>query len=141
MSKKIRQNALIELIGKTKVRRQDELASLLNEKGFLVTQASISRDIADLGIIKVGGIYQTPAADKLRKGDHLILSPAGDNLLVAQCQPGMASSLAVRIDSANISEVVGTIAGDDTIFIACRNKKERDIADKKIRTVVEDKMI
>jgi len=119
MLKSDRQKVIIDIISKREVSRQDEISSFLAKKGHQVTQASISRDLEELGITKVGGRYSlprktfdgTPAA-------QLSLTPAGENLIVARCQPGLASALAVRIDGAPIDGIIGTIAGDDTIFIA-----------------------
>lgn len=119
MQKLERQNTLIELIGLQPVGSQSELASLLEEKGFKATQASISRDLDELGVSKQDGRYVFPA--RARGGSEfgsVLMTTAGDSLIVARCRSGVASAVTVDIDAARIPGVVGTIAGDDTIFIA-----------------------
>lgn len=119
MQKKDRHDFILKLIGSEQISRQDILAEKLGHGGFVVTQASVSRDLEELGISKNNGVYElpTPASGAMRYGLKSIL-PAGNNLIVGKCDPGLASAIAVRIDAANIDEIVGTIAGDDTIFIA-----------------------
>lgn len=119
MLKAERHRTIVDLISTRVVSRQDELSSLLREKGYQVTQASISRDLEELGIAKVSGRYSLPRKSfNDSAGEHIALTPAGENLIVAKCRPGLASAMAVRIDAAPIPEIIGTIAGDDTIFIA-----------------------
>ncbi|HEY0051665.1 MAG TPA: hypothetical protein VGB68_20370, partial [Pyrinomonadaceae bacterium] len=122
-----------------RIGRQEELAELLEKKGFSVTQSSVSRDLLDLGIIKVHGHYALPK--KMRNGvafGLLNLDTAGENLIVAKCESGLASAVAVRVDDANIAEIVGTIAGDDTIFIAVKDKSEQKTVIKKIWEIFEE---
>jgi transcriptional regulator of arginine metabolism len=119
MQKKERHDFILKLIGSEKISRQDLLAEKLGKGGFVVTQASVSRDLEELGITKSNGVYELPtaASGAIRYGLKS-LSPAGANLIVGICDPGLASAITVRIDAASIDEIVGTIAGDDTIFIA-----------------------
>ncbi|HMS08317.1 MAG TPA: hypothetical protein PKE66_02435 [Pyrinomonadaceae bacterium] len=121
MDKAVRLQRILELVEGRKITRQDELVSLLTELGFGVTQASVSRDLDELGIVKAGGYYTLPALDK-RKAKLGVKSveAAGDVLIVVKSEPGFASAAATHIDSAGIGEIVGTIAGDDTIFVAVR---------------------
>ena len=133
MSKTERHKAIVGLVSRGRIGRQDELAAALRKKGFEITQASVSRDLEELGISKVGGNYSLPR--RTFGGAvpvSLTLTPAGDNLIVARCQPGLASALAVKIDAAKIKEIVGTIAGDDTIFIAVPDGTAQKSAIKKI---------
>ncbi|MFN6964792.1 MAG: arginine repressor [Pyrinomonadaceae bacterium] len=128
-----RHKAIVELVSRRRVTRQGEISAALAKKGFEVTQASISRDLEELGIAKVDGRYTLPQRTfGPSVDDTLTLVPAGDNLLVAKCRPGMASALAVRIDAAKIREIVGTIAGDDTIFIAVADAAAQRTVIKKI---------
>lgn len=134
MQKENRQNTLLELISARNISRQDELTELLEKKGFIVTQSSVSRDLDELGIVKLNGVYalpqrstQNPAAFGLNK-----LQTAGDNIIVAKCDAGLASAVCVRIDNSEIMEIVGTIAGEDTIFIAVKDAKSQKAAIKKI---------
>lgn len=138
MQKEQRQAAILKLISARQIGRQEELAELLEKKGFAVTQSSVSRDLLDLGIIKAHGYYALP-----KKPSHALafgllgLETAGENLVVARCEAGLASAVAVRIDGAGIDEIVGTIAGDDTIFIAVRDKVEQKTVIKKIWEIFE----
>ena len=128
-----RQKAIIDLISSREVTRQDELSSLLRERGYPVTQASISRDLEELGIAKVSGRYSLPRKSfEDSMGGQIVLTPAGDNLIIAKCRPGLASAIAVRIDGAPIPEIIGTIAGDDTIFIAVTDTDAQKLVIRRI---------
>lgn len=97
---------------------------LLRRKGFDVTQASVSRDLEELGIAKEHGVYRPPSQIPQRTAFGLVsFHPAGDNLIVAKCGSGLASALAVRLDAIRHDGIVGTIAGDDTVFIAVTDQK------------------
>ncbi len=138
MQKEQRHTALLNLIGENRISRQDRLAELLEKKGFSVTQSSVSRDLVELGVVKLGGYYSLPQKSKNEMVFGLTsLEIAGDNLIVAKCESGLASACAVRIDSESYDEVVGTIAGDDTIFIAVRDGKGQKSALKKIWELFE----
>jgi len=124
MQKHDRQNMLLSLIGSTSISNQGELAAHLEKEGYKVTQASISRDLDELGIIKNGGYYSLPKqAEALSGFGAIVLETAGENLIVAKCDSGLASAITVKIDAARFPEIVGTIAGDDTIFIAVKNRE------------------
>ena len=110
----------LNLIAAAPVAKQEELARLLTARGFSVTQASVSRDLERLGVVKANGRY---VSVRPTNGDSGAFGPvtfneAGDNLIVINCGSGLASAAAVRIDAGAIPEIVGTIAGDDTIFVA-----------------------
>lgn len=138
MQKEQRQTTLLKLITGKNIGTQEELTLLLEKKGFSVTQSSVSRDLDELGIIKINGFYALPQKPKNALAFGLLsLDTAGDNLIVAICESGLASAVAVRIDSAKIAEIVGTIAGDDTIFIAVKNKEEQKAIIKKIWEIFE----
>ncbi|MGQ0542335.1 MAG: arginine repressor [Blastocatellia bacterium] len=125
MHKSERQKTIVNVISATRIGNQTDLVRLLRKNGFTVTQASISRDLVELGIVKVNGKYTTPARIESSNPFGLTsLEPAGQNLIVARCASGLASAAAVRIDAAGISAIAGTIAGDDTIFIALRDSNE-----------------
>lgn len=122
MQKSKRHEIILRIISATKLRSQDELARLLRKNGFNVTQASVSRDLDELGVVKIKGYYALPH-DAASSGTiaPLKYDVSGENLVVLRLPPGMASAAAVIIDAAGIDEVVGTIAGDDTIFVAVRD--------------------
>jgi transcriptional regulator of arginine metabolism len=121
-----RRNAIMRLLREGLVRKQGDLVSMLQRDGYIVTQSSISRDLRDLGVLKAGGRYVMPPDEITRaNGDFGALSqfvrqvlPAGGCLTVVKTTIGAAGSVAVAIDKAAWPEVVGTISGDDTIFIA-----------------------
>lgn len=140
MQKEQRQTAILKLISTKEISKQEEIAELLEKKGLAVNQSSISRDLLELGIIKVGGFYALPNKPKNGMVFGLTsLEIAGENLVVAKCESGLASACAVRIDDSQIEEIVGTIAGDDTIFIAVRGPKEQKAVLKKVWELFENK--
>jgi len=139
MQKSERQNTILNIIGATRIGRQDELVRLLRKNGFSVTQASVSRDLDELAVVKINGQYAQPERLDSRFAFGLIaVTAAGDNLVVAKCASGLASAAAVRIDGARIEEIVGTIAGDDTIFIAVANGNAQKSVIKQVWELFEE---
>ncbi len=136
MVKDKRQQAIINLIGANNIATQERLTKALSEAGFDAAQSSVSRDLDELGIVKAGGFYALPSSENGRFG-FVGLENAGENLIVARCESGLASAVAVQIDRAKITAIVGTIAGDDTIFIAVKNVKSQKSAMKKIWDLFE----
>ena len=133
MDKERRQQKILSLVRAAKVSTQAELTARLERAGFAATQSSVSRDIEELGIVKRHGRYVVPQNEKGTRARGLIdLSPAGEALVVARCEPGLASAIAVEIDRAPLDEVVGTIAGEDTIFIAVRDARAQRGTIKKL---------
>lgn len=133
MDKEKRQQKLLSLIRAKPVSTQGELASHLERAGFVATQSSISRDLEELGIVKQGGRYVVPRAESGAASRGLLsLDAAGDVLVVARCEPGLASAVAVEIDRAGIAEIIGTLAGEDTIFIAVGDGRAQRPVIKKI---------
>lgn len=126
-----RQLKILELVATRPIRTQEELADALAQEGWEVTQSSVSRDITALGLAKVDGIYQRPSAAHLREirdpnerrlaESLLSMDTAGDALLVLHTPPGEAQRVGSALDLLAWPEIVGTIAGDDTIFVAARN--------------------
>lgn len=121
-----RRRAIAELLRNHVIRRQSELVPLLRAKGLEATQSSISRDLRELGVAKLTAGYSLPEpgrgtnADALRLVAEFIrnIRPAGPNLLVITTAVGAAQRVCVTLDRADWPEVVGTISGDDTIFVA-----------------------
>ena len=120
-----RRSAILRLLRGSSVRKQDELVGLLRREGYEVTQSSVSRDLRDLGVLKAGGRYLPPEANPRALDDFGTLrqfvrgiATAGSALTVLRTTTGAAQSVAIAIDTADWPEVVGTISGDDTIFIA-----------------------
>lgn len=131
--KQLRQRAIRDLLEHRVVRTQQELAAALRERGYRTTQATISRDVAELGLIKVTregtAAYalppklieaETSGEDRLRKllQDLPVEVHESGLLLVLRTLPGSAHAIAAALDRARWPEVAGSIAGDDTLFVA-----------------------
>lgn len=133
MEKEKRQQKILSLIRARRIGTQADLTSHLERSGIVATQSSVSRDLLELGILKRRGHYALPqTSDKAASRGLLSLDAAGDCLVVAQCEPGLASAVAVEIDRAALAEIVGTLAGEDTVFVAVREKKAQRVALRKI---------
>lgn len=139
---------IVELIGQYNIETQEELADKLNEAGFQVTQATVSRDIRELKLTKVsmGGKRQKYAlmqqnqdmADKYIRvlRDGFVSMDMAQNILVIKTVSGMAMAVAAAIDALHWHEVVGCIAGDDTIMCAIRSTEENKRVMEKVRKIV-----
>lgn len=138
MRKQARQKKILGLIRARPIATQDELRALLEQVGVTATQSSLSRDLEELGVVKLRGHYAIPRSNGAATRGLLSLDPAGENLVVARTEPGLASAVAVTIDSAAIAEVVGTLAGEDTIFIAVSERKAQLAALKKVWELFAD---
>jgi len=121
-----RRRAIARLIEAQPIQRQAELVELLRQEGFPATQSSVSRDLRDLGAAKTKNGYSLPKPSEVDNAQALQLvaefvreiRPAGPNLLVITTQVGAAQRVAVTLDHIAWPEVVGTVSGDDTIFVA-----------------------
>src|SRR6202142_3981564 len=133
-----RRMALAKIIREQSVGRQAELVTMLRKHGHSATQSSVSRDLRELGVAKLGDRYVLPENASPVKEDFSTLKQfvrslqtAGTNLTVLKTTVGAAQSVAVAIDTARWSEVIGTISGDDTIFIATAGALEqRQLGDR-----------
>ena len=145
-----RQSKIIEIIQKNEVETQDELSALLEKDGFRVTQATVSRDIRELKLTKIptaGGRQKyaviTDAPENLSKKYERVLREGflsmdmAQNILVIKTVSGMASAVCAAIDAMKMREIVGSIAGDDTIMCAIRTVDDTYAVMKKIRRIVE----
>lgn len=147
--KKSRHAKIVELIEKNDVETQEELAELLKEAGFQVTQATVSRDIRELKLSKI------PTGDGRQKyvvlrhddshlvdkyirvlKDGLLSMDMAQNILVIKTVSGMASAVAVAVDAMKFKEIVGSIAGDDTIMMAVRTVEETKVVMDKIHKML-----
>lgn len=132
MQKNLRQRKLLSLIQAKPFATQAELRDSLERAGVAATQSSLSRDLEELGIVKHRGHYVLPRTNGATVRGLLSLDLAGDNLVIARTEPGLASAVAVEIDGAALEQIVGTLAGEDTIFIAVRDGKAQRVAMKQI---------
>jgi len=132
MSKLSRHKAILELLDQTPVTSQEELQRLLHRRGLDAGQATLSRDIRELGLVKTAKGYALPRTEN---GDAALPSVsrlvrefvtsvrAAENLLVTKTSVGSAQPVAAALDDENWPEAIGTIAGDDTILIVCEDKR------------------
>ncbi len=142
MSKRTRQQAILEIVRGQRVPSQAVLAQELSKNGFNVTQATLSRDIADLNLMKSKGGYTTlrkaGAADTPQMPDpegtlrRLVTRvDQANNLVVVKTSPGSAQPVALAIDDARYTEVLGTVAGDNTVLVVTRvNNDARSFVDR-----------
>lgn len=135
--KKTRQKLILELIDSCPVATQEDLLVKLAERGYDVTQATVSRDVKELRLIKTLGedgeyrysVEKATTEDTASKfnaifSESVISIDYAGHMCVLHCYAGLASAACAAIDSMNIKEVLGTIAGDDTIFVLCRDEKD-----------------
>jgi transcriptional regulator of arginine metabolism len=152
VSRRVREQAILELIDAEPVGNQDEIVDRLRRRGITATQATVSRDINRLGLVKTptgGGEYRyaAPAVRprstqrgrrqlKLACEQFLTKIEPGGALLVLKTLSGRANALAVALDEARLDEIVGTIAGDDTILVIARDARDRDTVRKLFEQMV-----
>ena len=150
--KQTRQAKILELIGQYEIETQEELASRLADAGFQVTQATVSRDIRELFLTKAAGKDGRPKyaardyakhsySDRYARvlADGMVSAAQADNLVVIRTVSGMAMAVAAAVDALGMEEIVGSIAGDDTIMCAVKSasmvpqviKKLEEIKSKK----------
>ena len=132
MNKHDRQQKILSLIQAKPIGTQEDLRLLLERSGVPATQSSVSRDLEELGVVKQHGHYTLPRTNGASARGLLSLDQAGESLVIARTLPGLASAVAVEIDAAAMPEVVGTIAGEDTIFIAVRDAKSQRATIKQV---------
>lgn len=150
--KQLRQRAIRDLVEQRTIRTQQELAAALRERGFRTTQATISRDVAELGLVKAGrgGTHAYAIPPRLREADTsgedrirvllrdmpVEIRDAG-TMLVLRTLPGSAHPLAAALDRARWPEVVGSIAGDDTVFVAFADRGTRGRVRRRLEGLAE----
>jgi transcriptional regulator of arginine metabolism len=132
ISKKARQGRILEATRNQPVRSQEELSSILRQEGIGATQATLSRDIRELGLVKIRGGYQIsgevhsrPPDEFLRRAfeQFVIRTGVSGNMVMIRTSPGNAHSVGVVLDAAQWPEVLGTVAGDDTVFVLLRSSR------------------
>lgn len=144
-----RQGKILELIGKHEIETQEELTDFLEKEGFQVTQATVSRDIRELGLTKAssgGGRHKYTVRAQAGENqsekytrvfrDGFVSMDMAQNILVIKTVPGMAMAAAAALDAMDIAEVVGCIAGDDTIMCAVRSVGDTIVVMEHLKKVV-----
>ncbi len=144
-----RQSQILELIDKDAVTSQEVLREQLKARGISVTQATLSRDLGQMGLVKRAGdgayvrpgTERTSAAmgDQMRKAVTALVRSFErvDAMIVVRTDPGQANGLAVLIDRSKVPEVAGTLAGDDTILLVCRGLDNAIAMEQKLNTMVK----
>jgi transcriptional regulator of arginine metabolism len=145
--KSYRQSAILEVVDAEAITSQEQLRKRLRGRGIEATQATLSRDIRDLGLIKraADGAYRRASADgrpridpevecRTAVDDYLRRYDVVDQLVVLKTDTGQAQPLAVAIDRAALPEIVGTIAGDDTILVICRSAPDAAGLSKRLQS-------
>lgn len=146
-----RQSKIMELIRKNDIETQEELLAYLLKDGFAVTQATVSRDIREMKLTKVASnngkqkytVLNSDTADTLSEKyvrvlkDGYVSMDMAQNILVIKTVSGMAGAVCAAIDAMNIHEIVGSIAGDDTIMCAIRTIDDTVAIMKRLRKIVE----
>lgn len=140
---------ILELIERNDIETQEDLAQMLKEQGIGVTQATVSRDIKELRLIKVltdTGAYKYATVDKAEAGlkerlirifsDSVVTVTSSNNLVIIKTLSGSANAAAEAIDSLHWNEIAGTIAGDNTIFIAVKDLKQVSDVLKRIGSMI-----
>jgi len=135
-----RREALRDLIRRHDIRSQRELSDLLRARGIEATQSSISRDLSDLQVSKVRNRYVLPSPGSVTPihtpsplEGVLSIQPAGPNLLVLRTPPGQAGAVGLAIDASGWTEVVGSLAGDDTVFVAVPGRPQQAAVHKRLQ--------
>ena len=143
-----RHSKIVELIGKYEIETQEELADYLNQAGFAVTQATVSRDIRELKLTKVQSESgkqrymvlqnQSSFSDKYSRilRDGYMSMDMAQNILVIKTVSGMAMAVAAALDALHFSEIVGCIAGDDTIMCAVRSADDTILVMDKLKKLI-----
>lgn len=149
MTKKDRQKVVLDLINEFEIDTQEELTAKLNERGIDVTQATVSRDINELNLIKISGkskkykyaqidIKNAALSEKIVSlfREIVVSITCCNNLIVVKTLSGNASAAGMVIDKMNIPQVLGSIAGDDTLLIVTKSNADADIMIKKLKEMM-----
>ena len=143
MTKTYRQGQILKLIRMKRVNTQEELAQELGKQGIAATQVTLSRDIRDLRLVKTREGYQEMAPEEtgpafaLLAAEFLLDVLIAQNLVVLKTSPGHANSVAVALDHENWTEVVGTIAGDDTILLVTPDNPTAEAVQERLLGLLE----
>ncbi len=140
-----RREALLEILATGAVARQSQFVEQLNAQGIEATQSSVSRDLRELGIIKRGEGYQRAEQTQIAAGRNEIpadfvrnIQTAGSSLTVIKTAVGAAQRVAVYLDRSGWPETVGTVSGDDTIFVATRNARDQRTLLGRLKSALPD---
>ena len=139
----LRRQAILNVVATQELRTQEDIVRVLRKRGIRATQVSVSRDVEELGLVKAGGRYRPSQGEVGQRDPQLPLrawvreaKAAGPYLVVARCEPGMAQGVARALDQASLAGVVGTVAGDDTVFVAADSER----ASQEVLTFISERI-
>lgn len=148
--RKSRLQKILELIDRERIGTQEELVTRLEEEGYHVTQATISRDIKQLGLMKVTGTDGAQFYRRMEEDEHtysrkyvrvlregLLSMEAAENILVIHTMTGMANAVGAALDQLRFDKVVGTVAGDDTILCVVKSREDAEMVLRTIEDVLK----
>lgn len=137
-----RRTAILRILRESTVHNQDDLVKVLRKQGYEATQSSVSRDLRELGVAKAGDHYIVPQTADARAVDafaaianFVVKIHTAGSLIVVRTSTGTAQSVAVAIDQSQWPEVVGTVSGDDTIFVATQGGREQRRLRERLRGI------
>ena len=148
-----RKAVILELVEQEAITSQEQLRERLRSRGIEATQATMSRDIRELSLVKraIDGAYRRPGSDAvsgtsetaLRRAveEYLRTQERVEQLIVLKTDPGQAQSLAIAIDRARVPEIAGTIGGDDTILVICRSANDASTLVERFRTIIGSRQV
>ena len=144
MNKSFRQGQILQIVRSKGIYTQDELARELGERGVQTTQVTLSRDMREIGLVKTADGYRQLAAEKGGPelasvvDDHMQDIRVAQNLVVLKTSPGNANSLAIAIDRQDLEEVVGTVAGDDTVLVIAADQEAAERFRQRLLALISD---
>ena len=142
MTKNYRQGQILKLIRSKRINTQEELAQELRALGIEVTQVTLSRDLREMGIVKTADGYREilpdPTGPSLAQvmAEYLLDVRLAQHLVILKTSTGSANSLAVALDQEDWPEIAGTVAGDDTVFVACWDNQRAKTVHKRLLSYV-----
>jgi transcriptional regulator of arginine metabolism len=144
MNKSFRQGQILQIVRSKGIYTQEELARELGERGVQATQVTLSRDMREIGLVKTADGYRQLAAEKSGPDlagvvdDYMQDIRVAQNLVVVKTSPGNANSLAIAIDREELDEVVGTVAGDDTVLVVTPDPQAAEQFHQKMLAFISD---
>ncbi|HMJ61783.1 MAG TPA: arginine repressor [Bryobacteraceae bacterium] len=144
MNKSFRQGQILQIVRSKGIYTQDELARELGERGVQTTQVTLSRDMREIGLVKTADGYRQLAAEKGGPelasvvDDHMQDIRVAQNLVVLKTSPGNANSLAIAIDRQELEDVVGTVAGDDTVLVIAADQEAAERFRQKLLALISE---
>jgi len=140
-----RQSAILDLVQDRPIRTQAQIIKGLTKKGVRVDQSTLSRDLIELSVRKSGGVYRVEDTNGTDNGQVdlsaavVFFTSCGPHLIVVRTGVGQAQAVAVRIDGSNEPAITGCIAGDDTVFVATKNRRCQVVALRRLTSWFGDK--